>query len=220
MKYNENGRSMVEMLGVLAIIGVLSVGGIAGYSKAMNKYKINKTTDQVSMLVANIRTLFSSQGNYKDLTNARAIKFGVVPNDMYTAATDGADVDDIHNAFGGDVFIAASGGRAENDNEAFVIVYSGLTSEACVTIATGDWGSGQASGLIAIGADGEVATAAATGGAGEKIAGYFTTTTDGDDNVSIPGATKAGNVTPMTVSKAVGICDGADSTNSVAWKYY
>ena len=31
----QTGRSMVEMLGVLAIIGVLSVGGIAGYSKAM-----------------------------------------------------------------------------------------------------------------------------------------------------------------------------------------
>ena len=31
------GRSMVEMLGVLAIIGVLSVGAIAGYSKAMMK---------------------------------------------------------------------------------------------------------------------------------------------------------------------------------------
>ena len=29
------GRSMIEMLGVLAIIAVLSVGGIAGYSKAM-----------------------------------------------------------------------------------------------------------------------------------------------------------------------------------------
>ena len=36
----EKGRSMVEMLGVLAIIGVLSVGGIAGYSKAMNKFKM------------------------------------------------------------------------------------------------------------------------------------------------------------------------------------
>ena len=36
------GRSMVEMLGVLAIIGVLSVGSIAGYSKAMFKYKMNK----------------------------------------------------------------------------------------------------------------------------------------------------------------------------------
>ena len=29
---NESGRCMIEMLGVLAIIGVLSVGGIAGYS--------------------------------------------------------------------------------------------------------------------------------------------------------------------------------------------
>ena len=29
-KQTETGRSMVEMLGVLAIIGVLSVGGIVG----------------------------------------------------------------------------------------------------------------------------------------------------------------------------------------------
>jgi hypothetical protein len=42
---NEKGRSMVEMLGVLAIIGVLSVGGIAGYSKAMYRFKMNKTID-------------------------------------------------------------------------------------------------------------------------------------------------------------------------------
>ena len=56
MKKNENGRSMVEMLGVLAIIGVLSVGAIAGYSKAMMKFKINKTIDQVSQIVTNIRT--------------------------------------------------------------------------------------------------------------------------------------------------------------------
>ena len=41
-KNEQSGRSMVEMLGVLAIIGVLSVGGIAGYSKAMTKFKINK----------------------------------------------------------------------------------------------------------------------------------------------------------------------------------
>ncbi|MBQ8870821.1 MAG: type II secretion system protein [Alphaproteobacteria bacterium] len=41
------GRSMVEMLGVLAIIGVLSVGGIAGYSKAMLKYKLNKQSEQL-----------------------------------------------------------------------------------------------------------------------------------------------------------------------------
>ena len=42
---NESGRSMVEMLGVLAIIGVLSIGGIAGYSMAMNRYRANEALD-------------------------------------------------------------------------------------------------------------------------------------------------------------------------------
>ncbi len=47
----ENGRSMVEMLGVLAIIGVLSVGAISGYSRAMMKYKLNKHAAQISELI-------------------------------------------------------------------------------------------------------------------------------------------------------------------------
>ena len=50
----EYGRSMIEMLGVLAIIAVLTVGGIAGYSKAMQKYKINKMLDDYTMLTTNI----------------------------------------------------------------------------------------------------------------------------------------------------------------------
>lgn len=39
-KSEECGRSMIEMLGVLAIVGILSVGGIAGFSKAMMKHKL------------------------------------------------------------------------------------------------------------------------------------------------------------------------------------
>ena len=50
MRKMEKGRSMVEMLGVLAIIGVLSVGGIYGYSVAMNKYKANEVVQAASML--------------------------------------------------------------------------------------------------------------------------------------------------------------------------
>lgn len=45
------GRSMIEMLGVLAIIAVLSVGGISGYSKAMEKWKINKTIEEYSYII-------------------------------------------------------------------------------------------------------------------------------------------------------------------------
>ena len=54
------GRSMVEMLGVLAIIGVLSVGAIAGYSKAMMKYKLNQHAQAVNMLINNTLTMKDS----------------------------------------------------------------------------------------------------------------------------------------------------------------
>ena len=47
-----SGRSMVEMLGVLAIIGVLSVGAMSGYSKAMFKYKLNKQTEQTNTIIS------------------------------------------------------------------------------------------------------------------------------------------------------------------------
>ena len=53
-KVVQRGRSMIEMLGVLAIIGVLSVGGIAGYSKAMEKWKVNKLIGEYNMLVYGI----------------------------------------------------------------------------------------------------------------------------------------------------------------------
>ena len=45
---SQSGRSMVEMLGVLAIIGVLSVGGIAGYSLSMRRHRANQVADLVS----------------------------------------------------------------------------------------------------------------------------------------------------------------------------
>jgi len=48
MKKLESGRSMVEMLGVLAIIGVLSVGGIAGYTLSMRRHRANGVADTVA----------------------------------------------------------------------------------------------------------------------------------------------------------------------------
>ena len=62
MKRNENGRSMIEMLGVLAIIGVLSVGGIYGYTVAMRKYKANEIAQTLSMLAISARSMNGGAG--------------------------------------------------------------------------------------------------------------------------------------------------------------
>lgn len=46
---SQSGRSMVEMLSVLAVIGVLSIGSIQGYTYAMNKYRANTTTNDINL---------------------------------------------------------------------------------------------------------------------------------------------------------------------------
>lgn len=46
----ENGRSMVEMLGVLAVIGVLSIGGIWGYTYAMNYYQADNIASEINLM--------------------------------------------------------------------------------------------------------------------------------------------------------------------------
>ncbi|MBQ8557344.1 MAG: hypothetical protein IJ440_00960, partial [Alphaproteobacteria bacterium] len=53
-KMNEIGRSMIEILGVLAIIGVLSVGAVAGYRYAMDKYRANDIVYEVNMRATDV----------------------------------------------------------------------------------------------------------------------------------------------------------------------
>ena len=84
-----HGRSMVEMLGVLAIIGVLSVGAIAGYSKAMFKYRLNKHAESFSMFLNEaIKLLPDLQRHYgKNITTNNGLtlffdKANLLPDGM------------------------------------------------------------------------------------------------------------------------------------------
>ena len=53
----QSGRSMIEMLGVLAIIGVLSLVSISAYSKAMAKYQLNQHAEALSSLLNSVISL-------------------------------------------------------------------------------------------------------------------------------------------------------------------
>lgn len=140
---NESGRSMVEILGVLAIIGVLSVGGIAGYSMAMSKFKITKTLDQVQTLVTNLRALYASQRTYTQLTPKKAYEMSLLTDETFDKNTSKGV-----NPYGGEIKFDATGGRT------FSIEYTGLTAEACLKLSTADWGADASSGLVSIGVGG------------------------------------------------------------------
>jgi type II secretory pathway pseudopilin PulG len=173
---------MIEMLGVLAIIGVLSVGGIAGYSKAMTKFKINKTIDEVSQIAANVRTLYSSQGSYNGLNEYIVKKAKLVPEDVFKS--NGS----MLNPFGGSLYVDSFGWN-------FLIVLSGIPEDACMELATLDWSAATSSGLNAIGIN--------KGGVSSQVKNC-----SGNINKGIACVGGGTLSVPMSVSVAAQLCSG------------
>ena len=198
IKSEQSGRSMVEMLGVLAIIGVLSVGGIAGYSKAMAKFKLSKAMDQISTIVANVRTLYSSQPNYRGLTTEVAIRTGAIPTEMLNGEST-TTATKIYNAFGGTVFVENS--ITTRADQSFAIIFAGLGKEACVVLVTADWGRESGSGFVAAGARGDA-------GSNPKLGMVSSVLAAGKKDMNLSDA-----VTGVS-------CTGKGDTNLVALEFY
>ena len=142
----EKGRSMIEMLGVLAIVGVLSVGGIAGYSKAMGKYKTNHLIEQLTMLITNIRNSFIGQHDFSDINNNLLINIGAVPADMYDHSRAS---NDILHAWNGKVTIFPSE-TSNNKQMAFELYVNNISKNVCIEMVTMDWGKDPSSGFTSL----------------------------------------------------------------------
>ncbi len=72
LNQNELGRSMVEMLGVLAVIGVLSVGGITGYTYSINKHRANELLEEANRratVISNQIVLHNKTLSLNEFTN-------------------------------------------------------------------------------------------------------------------------------------------------------
>ena len=220
MRINKNnteqiGRSMIEMLGVLAIIGVLSVGGIAGYSKAMERYRVNETINQISHIVQNTRDLFKSQPNlYSELSFS---------NSSYMSNTDNASrildekakifptslvKNDYKNLFGGKVQLRADGRFSNHDGKAFVLAFFSIPQEACIELATRDWQSGL--GLVAMRITG---TGTAAKSLGSSYSGNCTTQYQQGSSIV------CAQDMPVSIDYAVVSCDN-EKSNYIGWKFY
>ena len=147
MKCCEKGRSMIEMLGVLAIVGVLSVGGITGYSKAMKKIRAQKTSEQLNEIVMNIRTLYMNQDNYGGLNYNMLINTGYAPANTFDPEHPSLG---LTNALGGQYILFTSQNKENDPNGAFEIYVTGLDRETCVIMSTFDWGIDPTSGFMAL----------------------------------------------------------------------
>ena len=58
MKENQSGRTMLEMLGVLAIMGIIAYGTISGINYGMTSYKVNKLYIEVGDIINGIQDMY------------------------------------------------------------------------------------------------------------------------------------------------------------------
>ncbi|MCL2538627.1 MAG: hypothetical protein FWE52_04120 [Alphaproteobacteria bacterium] len=119
-KNQQSGRSMIEMLGVLAIMGIITVGAIAMISVAMRNQKRTSVNDEVSMIVTGVRAQF---GGFDDFS-------GINPNIVF--AQIGVSQ---KNPFGGNYRIETN---PENIQQ-FVLTIDGLNQSDCLFFAGRAW---------------------------------------------------------------------------------
>ncbi|MBO7645255.1 MAG: hypothetical protein J6S57_03060 [Alphaproteobacteria bacterium] len=62
IKKSESGRSMVEMVGVLAVMGLITAAAFVLITSALRTQKMSRLDDEVSVMVAGIRTLYTNSG--------------------------------------------------------------------------------------------------------------------------------------------------------------
>ena len=195
---NQSGRSMIEMLGVLAIIGVLSVGGIAGYSKAMTKYRINKTIDQITQISQNVRMLYGKQRqkNYRNLSERILYKANLAPKEMFTVRGS------IYQMLGAWGYIF----QVSNVGEVFTLSTVVSDEEACIELATHDWGD-STTGLISISVIGYASST-------ERLSANCSGGTDYKFAYACPGGSVV--PTPMPIDVAVDACK---DPSTISWVF-
>lgn len=136
---------MIEILGVLAIAGIISVAGLAAYNTAMYRNKMNVIKEQISAIAANIKTSTAYLQNYNDLCNEQAVALGLIPDHMLQEREDGSPV--IANSFGGKIIILPTNSEAEEECDkteekpcdSFVIKVTNLPKKPTLELSMFSW---------------------------------------------------------------------------------
>ena len=150
---NESGRSMIEMLGVLSIVGILTVGGYGLVSKMQKNNRINEITDNFVNFARKVRQVARDYdiegGTIKSMCGAAAcasfadyVQYGKsYPEDLNYSG--GSFVDERNN-------VTYNVSYVGNSNIMFVISASGLDEPTCMQLATLNYGTPSTSGYMGI----------------------------------------------------------------------
>ena len=116
----ESGRSMIEMLGVLAIMGVITVGAIAMISTAMRTQKRSAVNDEVIEIVTGVRQLLGEYDDFSNIDNSTI--FGAIGISS-------------KNPYGGTYSLSVN----PSNSRQFIVSIDGLSKSDCEYLVTKAW---------------------------------------------------------------------------------
>lgn len=133
-KTNESGRTMMEMLGVLAIIGVLTTGAISSINFGMQSVRANMIFNLVEESAQAVRDVYSYDRTYH--SDAGNMKKRICPSE-----TAGILPDKCNNS-GTNATIPTPYGTLEikpDDESGFQIVVNNLPKNVCQRLLDQQW---------------------------------------------------------------------------------
>jgi len=197
MKINENGRTMVEMLGVLAIIGVVTVGGLGIVNKAVRAQKKGQVIAEATNLATITKKLACQYSDSYDSKGAYSLF--LYKSDAYPKSL---TYDSTNKRFTGSLEVTyAIDAYKKDSNRYFYIKVSGLDDDVCMEVATNDWGRYDTTGVVGV----------AVG------AGDFKSFMSSDSGTNTAAVRSSSSTYPMPAATAANNC--ADSGNTVQLWY-
>ena len=127
----QKGRSMVEMLAVLMIIGVLTVGALAGFRQTTEKYKTGKMHNDILSISSETVNLYSWMRGFP----AEGLSIAVLCNNEIFpdgCKKEGEKVK-ANNPFGGEYTVTP------DVNQYLTITATNLPSTVCEDLTIREW---------------------------------------------------------------------------------
>ncbi len=72
-KKHESGRSMIEMVGVLAVMGLITAGAFVLISNASASQRRNRVIDDVMNIATGVRSLYAEHDTFPPITSATVL---------------------------------------------------------------------------------------------------------------------------------------------------
>lgn len=112
----ESGRSMIEMLGVLAIMGVITAGAAVAINRAMGTQRHMQVDEDIAYITSNVRELHRDFDSFESLNNAILFDAINISNKNPYGGTYEVNVDPSNSR----QFIVSINGLSEGDCKYFV----------------------------------------------------------------------------------------------------